>query len=118
VTAPGWADREHDDSTHDVDGNRIVSGDVDEVAAEGNRIVGARARSVLDYIVHGIVDDPDAIDIEVEERRDEVVFRLHVAPSDMGRVIGKRGRVAQAIRRVTKAAGATEGCAATVDIVD
>ena len=45
-------------------------------------------------------------------------LRLHVAPDDMGKVIGRRGRVAQAIRTVVRAAGAREGIEASVDIVD
>jgi predicted RNA-binding protein YlqC (UPF0109 family) len=94
--------------------------DADEVAAEGNRVVGARSRGVLDYVVRGIVDDPDAVHVDADDddSADSVTFRLTVAPSDIGRVIGRRGRTAQAIRRVVRAAGATEGVAATVDIVD
>ncbi len=53
-----------------------------------------------------------------EGRAGGVTLRLHVAPDDMGKVIGKRGRVAQAIRTVVRAAGAREGVEATVDIVD
>jgi uncharacterized protein len=101
-----WADRP----------GEVVEGDDDE----GNRKVGGRSLAVLDYVVQGIVDDPDGVHIDVEddEAPAEVTFRLHVAPSDMGRVIGRRGRTAQAIRRVVRAAGHTEGVTATVDIVD
>ena len=49
---------------------------------------------------------------------DSVRFRIHVAPDDMGRVIGRRGRVAQAIRTVVAAAGARDGVQTSVDIVD
>jgi predicted RNA-binding protein YlqC (UPF0109 family) len=85
----------------------------------GNRVVGAVPRNVLDYVARQIVDEPDAVVIEVDERgRNRVDLRLHVAPDDMGKVIGKRGRVAQAIRAVVRAAGAREGVEASVDIVD
>ena len=84
----------------------------------GNRIVGAQARAVLEYIAKAIVDDPESIEVEVEERRREVVLRLHAAPDDLGRLIGRRGRVAQSIRAVVRAAGAREGIDANVDIVD
>jgi len=47
-----------------------------------------------------------------------VMLSLHVAPDDMGQVIGRRGRIAQAIRTVVRAAGAAEGIEASVDIVD
>jgi predicted RNA-binding protein YlqC (UPF0109 family) len=89
---------------------------VDDV--DGNRIVGALPKNVLTYLATSIVEDPDAVVVESEERRNSVTLRLHVGPSDMGRVIGRRGRVAQAIRSVVRAAGAKEGVDATVDIVD
>ena len=74
---------------------------------------------MLDYLAKSIVEEPDAVMIELEEgRRNSVNLRLHVSPSDMGRVIGRRGRVAQAIRTVVRAAGAREGVDAQVDIVD
>jgi predicted RNA-binding protein YlqC (UPF0109 family) len=92
--------------------------EVDEVD-DSNQVVGAVSRDVLDYLAKAIVEDPEAVMVEVEEgRRDSVVLRLHVAPDDMGRVIGRRGRVAQAIRTVVRAAGAGEGVDAQVDIVD
>ena len=87
-------------------------------ADDGNRLVGALPRTVLEYLARSIVEDPDAVVVEVEEGRGSVNLRLHVAPSDMGRVIGRRGRVAQAIRTVVRAAGAKEGVDTDVDIVD
>jgi len=76
------------------------------------------SHAVLDYVARSIVDDPDAVEIEAENGRRGVNLRLHVAPDDMGKVIGRRGRVAQAIRTVVRAAGAREGVEAQVDIVD
>jgi predicted RNA-binding protein YlqC (UPF0109 family) len=102
----------HDD---DVDGDEVD--EVDEVD-DPNRVVGGLSKNVLTYLAKSIVEDPDAVIVETEERRNAVTLRLHVAPSDMGRVIGRRGRVAQAIRSVVRAAGAKEGVDATVDIVD
>ena len=92
--------------------------DMAEVAGEGNRLVGAVPKSVLEYIARSIADDPDGVFVDAQEGRGEVTLRLHVAPGDMGRVIGKHGRVAQAIRQVVRAAGAREGVRAIVDIVD
>lgn len=83
-----------------------------------NQVTGALSREVLEFLAESLVDDVDAIDIEVEERRGGLMLRLSVAPDDMGRVIGRRGRTAQAIRTVVRAAGAREGVEATVDIVD
>jgi uncharacterized protein len=84
----------------------------------GNRIVGGRARSVLHYLAENLVDDTDAIEIEMDESRQGVMLRLHVGPDDMGRVIGRRGRVAQAVRAIVGAAGESEGIRASVDIVE
>ena len=102
----------HDD---DLDANEVD--DADEVD-DANRIVGGLSRNVLTYLAKAIVEDPEGVVVEPEERRNAVTLRLHVAPSDMGRVIGRRGRVAQAIRSVVRAAGAKEGVDVTVDIVD
>ena len=57
-------------------------------------------------IVKGLVDDKDAVSVTVDEPKEDgtVVYHLHVAPDDMGRVIGKQGRIAKAIRTVVKAA--------------
>ena len=94
--------------------------DDDEDDGEGNRITGAIPRAVLEYVATSIVDEPESVVVELEEgrRRGSVMLRLHVAPDDMGKVIGRRGRVAQAIRAVVRAAGAREGVDAQVDIVD
>ena len=93
--------------------------DLDEIGAEGNRIVGGIPKGVLEYVARNIVDDPDGVFVETSERRQgEVELRLHVSPSDMGKVIGRRGRVAQALRQVVAAAGTKEGVRASLDIVD
>ena len=96
----------------------IEDEDVDEIAAEGNRIVGGVPKGVLEYVARNIVDDPDGVFVETSERRGgDVELRLHVSPSDMGKVIGRRGRVAQALRQVVAAAGTKEGVRASLDIV-
>jgi predicted RNA-binding protein YlqC (UPF0109 family) len=87
-------------------------------AAEGD-VRGAMARDVLEFVAKSIVDEPDQVVIEMEDgRRGDVRLSLRVAPDDMGKVIGRRGRVAQAIRAVVRAAGAREGIEVGVDIVD
>jgi predicted RNA-binding protein YlqC (UPF0109 family) len=101
---------EHDD-TYDDDFE-------DEVGAEGNRISGARALAVTEYVTRSLADDPDAIEVVVEERHDEVALMVHANPSDMGRLIGKRGRVIQSLRQLVRAAGTADGVKANVDIVE
>jgi hypothetical protein len=90
----------------------------DEVGAEGNRIAGARAINVTEYVTRALADDPDAIDVEIEERRGEIALNVHANPSDMGRLIGRRGRVIQALRQLVRAAGTADGVKANVDIVE
>ena len=80
------------DSADDV--NTI---DVDEDHEDddaGNRVSGGTPLAVVTYLVSSITSDPDAVVINTEERGDSVRFRIHVAPDDMGRVIGRRGRTA------------------------
>ncbi len=84
----------------------------------GNRVVGAMAVAVLEHIARSITRHPDGVVVETVEGRGSVRLRLHVDPSDMGRVIGRQGRVAQAIRAVVRVAGARDGVDAIVDIVD
>ncbi len=92
--------------------------EADSGAPAGNAVSGGAARAVLEHVARSIVDEPDAVAVEVAERRGRVELALHVAPGDMGRIIGKRGRVAQALRTVVRAAAASEGTDASVDIVD
>ena len=123
MTAEGEHGAEFDssdefDDEDDVDLS-VEDDDVDEIGAEGNRIVGGVPKGVLEYVARNIVDDPDGVFVEMSERRGgDVELRLHVSPSDMGKVIGRRGRVAQALRQVVAAAGTKEGVRASLDIVD
>ena len=65
-------------------------------------------KELLVSIVKGLVDDPSAIEVTADEKNEEgvTVYHLHVAESDMGRVIGRQGRIAKAIRTVMRAAAA------------
>jgi hypothetical protein len=97
-------------------GNLGAGDDLDDMA--GNRVEGGSARAVLDYIARSLAGEPDAVVVETEESSRGVRFRIHVAPGDMGRMIGRRGRVAQAIRTVVRVAGSREGVDTNVDFVD
>ncbi len=61
---------------------------------------------LLEWVVRRLVDEPDAVRVETEERDDTVIFRLFVAPDDVGKVIGRQGRMARALRSIVRAAGA------------
>jgi predicted RNA-binding protein YlqC (UPF0109 family) len=79
---------------------------------------GGRAKAVLVFLARQLVDNPDSINVATSETRNGIRLSLHVAPDDMGKVIGRRGRVAQSIRAVVRAAGAKDGVDVAVDIVD
>jgi predicted RNA-binding protein YlqC (UPF0109 family) len=105
--------------SEDVFGTDLEVDEEEDVFSTDEPAVDAGAAgAVLDFVARSIVDDPDSVRIETERDRRGVMLRLHVAPDDMGKVIGRRGRVAQAIRTVVRAAGASEGVEASVDIVD
>ena len=61
---------------------------------------------LLEFLARRLVDQPDAVRVEREARDDAIVFHLHVAPEDVGKVIGKQGRIARALRSVVRAGGA------------
>ena len=71
-----------------------------------------------EYLVKAVVDDPDGVEVDVDDRRGRSLNEVHVAPGDMGRVIGKRGRVAQSIRTVVRAAAVRDGVEVDVEFVD
>ncbi len=74
-------------------------------------------RELVEFLARSIVDDPDAVSVEEFTEDDELVLELRVADDDIGRVIGREGRVAKAIRTVARAA-APEGQRVSVDIVE
>jgi len=61
------------------------------------------------FLARKLVDDPEAVRLEREEREDAVVLRLHVAPEDVGKVVGRQGRIVRALRTVVRAGGVREG---------
>ena len=74
-------------------------------------------KEFLLYIVKAIVDDPDDVEIHVVEGEKSTIFELKVAQSDIGKVIGKNGRIAKAIRTILNAAIAKSGKRITLDIL-
>lgn len=75
-------------------------------------------KELLLTIAKGLVENPDAVAVEQDEPSEDgaIVFHLHVAPDDMGRVIGKQGRIAKAIRVVMRAAAVRQGEKVIVEI--
>jgi predicted RNA-binding protein YlqC (UPF0109 family) len=109
-----------DESVEEVNHNLIDRGNnLSDSDLDINKIVGADTKAVLEYLVKSLVKDPDAVVIESKETsKDNVQFSLHVSPGDLGRVIGRQGRTAKALRVVASAIAHREGLKTTVDIVD
>ena len=74
--------------------------------------------NLLDFVVRSLVNDPDAVQIAIEEREHELILQLRVAEDDMGGVIGKGGKTAKAIRTVIKAASDPKGKRVSVEICE
>jgi predicted RNA-binding protein YlqC (UPF0109 family) len=73
---------------------------------------------LLAYLARELVDEPDAVRVETEERDDALVLYLHVAPGDVGKVIGRQGRIARALRTLVRASAVREDRRVLLEIVD
>lgn len=73
---------------------------------------------LLEFLVRALVEDPDAVEVEELEEDGDMIYEISVAEDDLGRVIGKGGRVANAIRTVAKAAAVRLDRRVIVDILD
>ena len=75
-------------------------------------------KELVEVIAKALVDDPDSVVVNEREDKKTTILEVHVADSDMGKVLGKQGRIAKAIRSVVKAAAAKEDKKVIVDIMD
>jgi len=75
-------------------------------------------KELLEYLTRALVEDPDAVEVEEFEENGDLVYEISVADDDLGRVIGKGGRVANALRTVAKAAAVKQERRVIVDILD
>lgn len=73
-------------------------------------------KELVEVVAKALVDNPDEVVVTEKKEGKNVVLELHVAPSDMGKVIGKQGRIAKAIRAVVKAASSKDNTRVDVDI--
>lgn len=72
---------------------------------------------LLAWVARGLVDEPDAVRVERVEEGDLVLLRLHVGPGDVGKVIGRQGRVVRALRTIVRAASARDDRRTVLEIV-
>ena len=75
-------------------------------------------KDLLTYIAKSLVENPDAVSVNEVTKEDGLVLELRVAPEDMGKVIGKHGRIAKEIRTIIKAAALRDNIKVSVDILD
>ncbi len=73
-------------------------------------------KEIVEVIAKSLVDHPESVQVEEEQEDGEIVLTLHVAEEDMGKVIGRQGRIAKALRTVVKAAATRENKKVTVEI--
>lgn len=73
---------------------------------------------LLEYLARQLVDSPDDVRVERSEREDAVILELHVASDDLGKVIGRHGRVARALRTLVRASGVRSGERRYLEIVE
>lgn len=81
--------------------------------------IATHAVAVLSHVVKSVVEDPDAVVVNIDDRGDDKVsLTVEVGDGDMGRVIGRRGRIANAIRTVVQAAAVRDGVTVDVEFLD
>jgi hypothetical protein len=100
----------------EADTEAEAEGQGEEIAAapaDGDIVTGTLA-----YLARALVAHPDDVRVELADGERGPVYRLHVNPEDMGRVIGRAGRIARALRQVTRAAAAKAGTTAFIEIAE
>jgi hypothetical protein len=75
-------------------------------------------KELVDFLARSLVEDPEAVEVTEEHDHDRIIIRLRVADSDMGKVIGKQGRIANAMRDLLRVAAARRGTRASLEIGD
>lgn len=90
-----------------------VDADQDEQELPSDRVA-----DLVEYLVVSLASDPDAISIEVTDGPDSSLIEVHVAEGDVGRVIGRHGRVIKAVRTLARACGARQNISVEVEVVE
>ncbi len=107
---------DQEDSEQNQEEIKIVLPKLDNVDDD---LPGDRAAAVVEHIVQSLVENKDKAEVEVVETgEDSVELHIHTDPDEIGRVIGKKGRVVQAMRRIARAIGSAENINIGVEVID
>lgn len=79
-------------------------------------VAGVRMKELIEYVAKSIVDQPQDVNVSEETDQGKIIFRLHVAEGDIGKVIGRQGRIIRALRTLLKVASIKEGSPAVLEI--
>ena len=79
--------------------------------------MAADTATLVDYLVRSLVDDPEAVSIATTETPSGVLYEVTVAPDDVGKVIGRSGRIIKALRILARAAGSSDGTHVDVEVL-
>lgn len=88
------------------------------MADEGTVGQEVEMKDLLEYLAKSLVDNPESVEVTSVEGEKSIILQLRVDPEDVGKVIGKKGRIAQAMRTLIKATATKEGRNAIVEIID
>jgi uncharacterized protein len=88
------------------------------VSPAGVERSGARVAEIVEYLARRLVDEPDAVRVDQIDRDDAIVLQLYVAPDDVGKVIGRQGRIARALRTVVRASAARNDRRVLLEIME
>lgn len=105
-------------SDNEISDDEVADEELSDDDAVAERVPGTTAQAVCEYLVKAVVEEPDSVQVSVHSRGRRTAFDVRVEPGDMGRVIGKRGRIAQAIRTVVRAAAVRDGVEVDVEFVE
>lgn len=92
--------------------------EADEVDASEEELPSDRVADLVEYLVSELADDPDAITIDVTDGPESSLIEVHVAEGDVGRIIGRHGRVIKSIRALARACGARHNVSVEVEVVE
>ena len=87
-------------------------------AGRASQAIEPALRDLVDYLARGLVDHPEQVEVEEVEEPDALVYELKVAEEDLGKVIGKQGRTAKALRTILSAASAKSGRRVILEILE